>query len=48
MSWIENQTGAFKNLSILDVGAASGVFSIPFAKGLKLRVSNHQLYYMRC
>lgn len=32
MSWIENQTGAFKNLSILDVGAASGVFSIPFAK----------------
>ena len=32
MSWIEKQTGAFKNLSILDVGAASGVFSIPFAK----------------
>lgn len=32
MDWIERQTGAFSNLSILDVGAASGVFSVPFAK----------------
>ncbi|CQD25932.1 SAM dependent methyltransferase [Staphylococcus capitis] len=32
MSWIQNQTGGFENLSILDVGAASGVFSIPFSK----------------
>ena len=31
MSWIQNQTGGFENLSILDVGA-SGVFSIPFSK----------------
>lgn len=32
MSWIEKQTGSFENLNILDVGAASGVFSIPFSK----------------
>ena len=32
MEWVEKQTGSFSNLSILDVGAASGVFSIPFAK----------------
>lgn len=32
MSWIQNQTGGFENLNILDVGAASGVFSIPFSK----------------
>lgn len=32
MDWVEKQTGSFSNLSILDVGAASGVFSIPFAK----------------
>lgn len=32
MKWVEQQTGAFDLLSILDVGAASGVFSIPFSK----------------
>lgn len=32
MDWIERQTGAFSDLSILDIGAASGVFSMPFAK----------------
>ena len=32
MNWIEQQTGRFSNLSVLDVGAASGVFSVPFAK----------------
>ncbi|PNZ70058.1 class I SAM-dependent methyltransferase [Staphylococcus croceilyticus] len=32
MDWVEKQTGSFSNLSILDVGAASGVFSVPFAK----------------
>lgn len=32
MDWIERQTGAFSDLSILDIGAASGVFSVPFAK----------------
>lgn len=32
MNWVEKQTGPFSNLSVLDVGAASGVFSIPFAK----------------
>ena len=31
MNWIEQQTGRFSNLSVLD-GAASGVFSVPFAK----------------
>ena len=32
MNWIETQIGTFKGLSILDIGSASGVFSIPFAK----------------
>lgn len=32
MKWIENQINSFENLSILDVGAASGIFSIPFAQ----------------
>jgi len=32
LTWIENQTGSFENLSVLDIGAASGVFSIPFAE----------------
>lgn len=32
LNWIENQTGSFKGLSVLDIGAASGAFSIPFAE----------------
>ncbi|MBN4910360.1 methyltransferase domain-containing protein [Staphylococcus sp. EG-SA-13] len=32
MNWIQSQTGPFEKLSILDIGAASGIFSIPFAK----------------
>lgn len=32
ITWIEQQTGSFEHLTILDVGAASGVFSIPFSK----------------
>lgn len=32
MNWIEQQIGRFSNLSVLDIGAASGVFSVPFAK----------------
>lgn len=32
MNWIEQQTGRFSNLSVLDIGASSGVFSIPFTK----------------
>ncbi|MGV2886253.1 class I SAM-dependent methyltransferase [Paenibacillus taichungensis] len=29
--WIENQGVSFEGLSILDIGAASGIFTIPFA-----------------
>ncbi|WP_017812232.1 class I SAM-dependent methyltransferase [Paenibacillus shenyangensis] len=32
MDWIETQGVSFANASILDIGAASGVFSIPFAE----------------
>ncbi|MDQ0229707.1 class I SAM-dependent methyltransferase [Metabacillus malikii] len=32
LTWIENQGVAFNNLSVLDIGAASGVFSIPFSE----------------
>ncbi|PTE69608.1 class I SAM-dependent methyltransferase [Staphylococcus devriesei] len=32
MKWVEKQTGHLGDLSILDIGAASGVFSIPFAQ----------------
>ncbi|ANF96983.1 class I SAM-dependent methyltransferase [Paenibacillus bovis] len=32
MDWIEAQGVSFANASILDIGAASGVFSIPFAE----------------
>ncbi|KAB7671287.1 class I SAM-dependent methyltransferase [Bacillus sp. B1-b2] len=32
IKWIENQIHSFKGLTVLDVGAASGVFSIPFSK----------------
>lgn len=32
MGWIENQGVEYKGLTILDVGAASGAFSIPFAE----------------
>lgn len=32
MNWIETQIGTFNGLSILDIGSASGIFSIPFAK----------------
>ncbi|WP_099302753.1 class I SAM-dependent methyltransferase [Bacillus sp. Marseille-P3800] len=32
LSWIESQIGSFDGLSVLDVGAASGLFSIPFTK----------------
>ncbi|PQP81037.1 SAM-dependent methyltransferase [Paenibacillus sp. PCH8] len=31
MGWIENQGVEFAGLSILDIGAASGIFTIPFA-----------------
>ncbi|NUU79575.1 class I SAM-dependent methyltransferase [Paenibacillus xylanilyticus] len=37
MNWIENQGVDFSGLSILDIGAASGIFTIPFAeKGAKV------------
>ncbi|CAH1203759.1 tRNA 5-carboxymethoxyuridine methyltransferase [Paenibacillus plantiphilus] len=32
MSWLEDQGVAFKEKSILDIGAASGGFSVPFAQ----------------
>ncbi len=32
LTWIEDQFVSFKDLSVLDIGAASGVFSIPFAE----------------
>ncbi|MGO4533136.1 class I SAM-dependent methyltransferase [Paenibacillus sp. 2TAF8] len=32
MSWIENQGVTFEGASVLDVGAASGIFTIPFAE----------------
>lgn len=32
MGWIENQGVDFAGLSILDIGAASGIFTIPFAE----------------
>ncbi|MEO2206123.1 class I SAM-dependent methyltransferase [Paenibacillus pabuli] len=32
MSWIENQGVDFSDLSVLDIGAASGIFTIPFAE----------------
>ncbi|WIV17415.1 class I SAM-dependent methyltransferase [Paenibacillus polygoni] len=32
MSWLEGQGVQFNNASVLDIGAASGVFSIPFAE----------------
>ncbi|WP_339305685.1 methyltransferase domain-containing protein [Paenibacillus sp. FSL R5-0519] len=32
MNWIENQGVEFEGLSILDIGAASGIFTIPFAE----------------
>ncbi|WKA56544.1 class I SAM-dependent methyltransferase [Planococcus shixiaomingii] len=32
MKWIEQQVSSFEGMSILDIGAASGVFSIPFAQ----------------
>ncbi|GEK34577.1 class I SAM-dependent methyltransferase [Kurthia sibirica] len=32
IKWVENQINSFEGLSVLDIGAASGVFSIPFAK----------------
>jgi len=32
MNWIEGQGCRFDNASILDIGAASGVFSVPFAE----------------
>ncbi|WP_159888335.1 class I SAM-dependent methyltransferase [Paenibacillus puerhi] len=32
MNWLEGQGVQFENSSILDIGAASGVFSVPFAK----------------
>lgn len=32
LTWIENQTGAFAEVSVLDIGAASGMFSIPFSQ----------------
>ncbi len=32
IKWIKNQNISFEGLSVLDIGAASGVFSIPFAK----------------
>lgn len=31
IGWIENQGVSFDGLSILDIGAASGIFTIPFA-----------------
>ncbi|OBZ14149.1 SAM-dependent methyltransferase [Bacillus sp. FJAT-27264] len=32
MNWLEGQGVQFENASILDIGAASGVFSVPFAE----------------
>ncbi|KRF13514.1 class I SAM-dependent methyltransferase [Paenibacillus sp. Soil787] len=32
MNWLEGQGVTFKDASILDIGAASGVFSVPFAE----------------
>lgn len=32
MNWLEGQGVTFDNTSILDIGAASGVFSVPFAE----------------
>ncbi|MFF2907820.1 class I SAM-dependent methyltransferase [Paenibacillus sp. NPDC057934] len=32
MNWIEGQGVQFENASVLDIGAASGVFSVPFAE----------------
>jgi SAM-dependent methyltransferase len=32
MNWLEGQGVEFKNTSVLDIGAASGVFSVPFAE----------------
>lgn len=32
MNWIEGQGVRFENASVLDIGAASGVFSVPFAE----------------
>lgn len=33
MNWLEGQGVRFEDASILDIGAASGVFSVPFAEG---------------
>ncbi|TDF99496.1 class I SAM-dependent methyltransferase [Paenibacillus piri] len=32
MNWLEGQGVRFENASVLDIGAASGVFSVPFAE----------------
>ncbi|MEK3884021.1 class I SAM-dependent methyltransferase [Paenibacillus sp. PL2-23] len=32
MNWMEGQGVQFQNISILDIGAASGVFTVPFAE----------------
>lgn len=32
LKWVEQYVGSFEGVSVLDIGAASGVFSIPFAK----------------
>ncbi|MBN2980396.1 MULTISPECIES: class I SAM-dependent methyltransferase [Cohnella] len=32
MNWLEGQGVQFENASVLDIGAASGVFSVPFAE----------------
>lgn len=32
MNWLEGQGVEFRNASVLDIGAASGVFSVPFAE----------------
>ncbi|OXL83566.1 SAM-dependent methyltransferase [Paenibacillus sp. SSG-1] len=32
LNWIEGQGVSFKNASVLDIGAASGVFTVPFAE----------------
>ena len=32
LTWIEKQVGSFKDMAVLDIGAASGVFSIPFVE----------------
>lgn len=37
MNWLEGQGVRFENTSVLDIGAASGVFSVPFAeRGAKI------------